>query len=135
MRIRSTSCCGMKEMYGIADGGHDPRTYVSIPPDPKAQVLWFGRHRTATRRLPFIVFSGVEAYNYQNTNSSMLKYASRLARFITRHRLGKVAKSIVALNPNSSNLIQAFIWAPDYTNLAAFVERENARGTENRRRR
>lgn len=72
----------------------------------------------------FYIFSGVEKTT-DNDNTCFTGYASRLARYIRRHRLGKVWKSGIESNHSwhPNHLDQVFIWSPDHDNLGKWWEK------------
>ena len=118
--IINMRCCGIKEMSNISA----LPDAISIVRET-AQKMW-----TMTggwEACPaFLLFTGVvkdraKVYvTYYHANRSD-NYALELANYIKTHNLGTVSVSQEGTNHNG-NVLQVFIWAPDWAALKAIYE-------------
>ena len=92
-----TECCGIEQLYNL---------HTDI------NAILYKVHSDSERRA-MIIFHDAVRY----------KKGSRLANKIIREKLGKLQSSHKVMNPNSHNLIQMWIWYPDFTALDTYCER------------
>ena len=117
--IGGTTCCGMKELYGLSAARWDHKTqqnvYISVE-ELVATVYHFRRNQTP---FCFVLFSDLA--------ESTLKQGIGLAEYIREHKLGDILKTKPTRNPNSRNLIHAWIWTLDTKALNAWYKKESRR--------
>lgn len=93
MEINDTRCCGLKEIDGLS--GYD---------NPKEAMLDLCKIMREDHDLPpnfaYILFTGVIKDGY----------GQRFTNFIRRNKLGSVRAGKQTRNPNSSNVINAWLW-------------------------
>jgi hypothetical protein len=110
MQTRKTTCCGMRELHGLADGRYgDPNILNRCL---EAVV------RPSTVRTALILFS----------DAVLNGYGTSLARLLVKNNLGAVVESAIVNNHNSGNDIQAWLWAPDWNNISTYMQK-NRRNT------
>ena len=112
-------CCGVLEAHGIS--------YMTSQAVIKSfqKSLLGGTPHQHGRRVPFIMFTGVEAYHgidgQMHTVEAQHGYGSRLAVYIEENGLGVVTTSPLAKSWTQSYL-RVWIWQPNYTALENWKE-------------
>lgn len=102
MRVQATtSCCGVFDLIDIFPPAKDK--------DGKPD---FSQHMTqlSNGSYPFVFFAG-QVYVY--------RYA-QLAQYIRDNNLGKVHETVPANNPNSKNMIIAYLWEVNWPAMSKF---------------
>ena len=119
MRVRKTSCCGLRELDYISGciGPRDvilrmkkskvfkKRRFVKYEDDGRTPVYTLDEVYPA-----LLLFTGVEREGY----------GQKLEEFIVANNLGTVTRSETALNSNSDNTICAWIWKVNADGIKAF---------------
>lgn len=96
--IHTTQCCGIRELDGIA--GLNPRDILYT----MGRAFREGRNRTVS---PHYVFSD------NSIGLEVNHYGDALKQFIEDNNFGTVIETVSARNPNSGNILKAFIWTAD----------------------
>lgn len=97
---RLDGCCGIRELYNLSDGSEHIILQV-------AEAIRNGYDAA------FYLF----ADNYDNRNGW------RLARYITKHKLGKLTETKSTFNPNSNNKMKVWLWKIDQRAIFKFEDR------------
>lgn len=127
--IRSTSCCGMRELGDIGGGNKTAEQVLrelclNLPPVYDYAQKRNGHFKLAGRTINFnlVVFTGVVIrMRGDNSNERKDNYGEQLASLITNEGLGVVVPSATGVNPNTGNTIQAWVWTVDSDRLAAYA--------------
>lgn len=109
MELHDLACCGVKELNGISYDNHTPyalllefcKDFINNSDDPEFAHVVFTQ-------------AGAKA-----------RYGINLAAYITRHKLGTIVRSAVAVNPNTSNPLVAFIWTINRPALRKWYVKES----------
>lgn len=91
MEIRNTTCCGVKEFYGLAS-------------DP-SDTLWFIAKEVFEKGLSFAFMLFTDPVEFKNGET--LKDA------ILELKLGTVTETPEVENPNSQRILKAYLFSPD----------------------
>ena len=102
MTIDSTGCCGLNELHQISYS-----TIKEIIED-----VCESRYPNDDP-CPFYLFTEV----------THEKYGHELKKFIIKHNLGKVIKTTSRKNPNSGNMITAYIWEVNNKNFKSYCDK------------
>lgn len=86
--IELTECCGIEELYNL-----------DVPNPAIITKVYNDSNRRA-----MIIFHDVVSWSN----------GSSLASYIRRNKLGSLTSSKKVMNPNSRNIIQMWIWYPDW---------------------
>ena len=131
--LQNVACCGIKEMSGLS--------YHSKSPEDALREFIASVHRAGVNRggiidytiqnkpareiLPKIaIFSPRFRYAIFSQAGARAKYGVAFAKFIEENRLGKVvrADSKFHKNPNSGNMLTAWIWTLDEKAIDAWLK-------------
>jgi hypothetical protein len=114
-------CCGMRELSGASQARNLKLADVFLES--------FGRK--AWKNARYFGHSGPK-YNMVTFNG-LRGYTGRIARRIKENNLGEVVGLAPTRNPNSGNIITAYLWAPNWERLDSWAkEREARRVSANR---
>lgn len=102
--VETLQCCGIGEIAGIQDEQDDYEEGCDVFPTP-IKILSDFKGRMPYR-YPVVIFSV--------NNDGGRTQGDRLARYIRKHKLGRVTATAWGLNPNSSCKIRVFTWAVDW---------------------
>lgn len=91
MELLEMSCCGMREITELS--------LTSGPADATRKFI--SRARYDRWSFAFVTFNG------------RASYCAPFAKFIRKHKLGKVVGVGPKKNPNSGNSIVAYLWTPN----------------------
>lgn len=89
LSVRSTSCCGVRDIDGLSD---------------------HSRNMEGAFRLFWPQFTGAFALFTCPTKN---KYGERFKKYIEKHKLGSVVETERRKNPNSGNMLRAYLWTLD----------------------
>lgn len=103
--LEQTECCGIEELHNLNK-------------DPNVCLV---RVAEESQRRAMIIFHDAIRY----------KKGSRLARKIRAKKLGILQSSKKVMNPNSNNVIQMWIWYPDWVALDKYCDTLTARSDYN----
>lgn len=125
--IRSTSCCGLREVQGISNYNGKCRIGVTamlralmIPPGH----VWSPREKLMRPAFPMVLFTQATA---NKDAAYRLCYGDQIHQAITRLKLGTVTVTEPVRNGNSGNTIRAYIWTPDWAAAEKFLIAENTK--------
>ena len=105
IEVTNLACCGIKEIDGLS------RT--KYPAEAMYSLLY------NCEGFRYIIFSQAGA---------KAKYGERFANFIYRHKLGSIVSTRgVYKNPNSGNILKAWIWTVDTKACNEWFEEEDAK--------
>jgi hypothetical protein len=131
LELNRTKCCGLRELHGIQhqheiepgvpNPKYDPYNYRSNPwkkmpivgfLDPP-QIVAFVKDQMFhnNRKGAFVTFAAADGHANANTKGA------DLAEYITEKRLGEVYEGASAINPNSMNSLQVWLWRVDLGRL------------------
>lgn len=102
--LRSTHCCGVDEV----DGLHK---------DPKTTMLRICRDKYCPSNHYDEDDEGLEQAFILITDAVENQRGESLVKFIRENHLGRVVGTVPKVNPNSENLIQAWLWSPNESKL------------------
>jgi hypothetical protein len=101
------NCCGMRELVGASEATNLIRA---------ERVIADIANPTHRRNYCIVTFNGLRSYT------------GRLATVIKRNNLGAVVGlPEAARNPNSGNIITAYLWTPDWAALDKWQEARRAK--------
>lgn len=103
--IQDTYCCGVKELDGIS----------AFRSAKQVMGEFYNEITNNFNCPPIILFTGV----------SKKGYAQKLKLYIKRNKLGAVVNTKPVKNPNSGNLIEAFLWTVNYKALEKWSDNIN----------
>lgn len=125
---QNLACCGVSEIHGLRRFKTPEAAMEAFAATAKKKqgpllpsFFNIGPPRHANRRgRAFVLFTGIE----------QAKYAERFARLIRQARLGRVTSLPYQMNPNSGNMLRAWLWAPEWTAVDAWAaaRKEVSRG-------
>lgn len=107
----NTECCGIVEIANICDVGEAEEILKKLLTDE--ECLAYSRNELmgnqykrvpATRHPAHLIFTDIAGN----------MYGRNLARYITGKKLGSVAKTKAAHNPNSHNKVTCWVWTPNW---------------------
>lgn len=102
--LSDTTCCGVDEIEGLESTPF--KTVLEVCYEKYDEEGWGGTSNQA-----FILF----------TDTMKSGKGTKLAAYIVKNKLGTIAAPLRARrNPNSGNMIKAWIWSPNETNLKAW---------------
>lgn len=104
MTLKYMGCCGVREIAGLS--GFRGR------PTAAMQAFCKDGFYDNAFRCSHVVFT--------EADNSEQRYGLSFATFITRNKLGHVAVSLKAKNPNSPNRITVWVWTLDTKALRAW---------------
>lgn len=113
--LHRTACCGVLEVNMLSS----ERT-----PKEALKGLWeYPYIPLKANPTPFVIFTGVvKNIDIDHARSTRIDdYAKEFAEFLTFHGLGEAIPSEVRQNCYGHNLIQIWIWQPNYENLRAYM--------------
>lgn len=145
MNLGATSCCGVGEIANIHPfytkfgyGGSRELMkelakqffrardrYIPDPNDNGRMVNNPQERQYYPMRCQFIFTDHHCAPHYikGGLRTMNIAYGKAFARYILKNKLGSVTCSRRAKNPNSPNVVTAWIWTPDHENLEAFLNK------------
>ena len=105
--IRSTGCCGLRELDQLGTEPDAPTTMLNLRPGFTSGDL---------RNLAFILFTGVSTRHREDHTGVRRAddYGGEFAAWITEHDLGKVIKTDEIPNPKTGNGLTCWLWTPWY---------------------
>ena len=112
--LRSTACCGMRELHGLNFRNWNPVTRTSdlSPADQLVRVVSRDCFDRDTNPYCMVLFTDiVSKYHQQGT---------LLANYIYDNELGDIIETPVKTNPNTNNSIRAWIWTINKTKLRSW---------------
>lgn len=101
-------CCGVCEISGI--GENSPKMILRSAADGLYSDEYQGRFR-------FMVFTG-------STENDSLKTAAALKAFILKNKLGEVIKTKKRENPNTTNIIQMYVWTINHNTFRRWARKQ-----------
>lgn len=116
--VETLGCCGVGEIYGIQSLISERNKLELIPLTPELIVLKIKKE--VPYCYPHMIFTVAKIDRH--------KIGDELARYVRKYHLGTVHASHWKYNPNSHNLVKAFMWEVDWKNMNSFT------GTPPRRR-
>ena len=141
LQIRSTSCCGMREIEDIGGSGKTaaealrefctnlPALYDYGKRSPGGEFKLTGREISFS----LVVFTGVVKRNRGDSSSEREdNYGEAFADLLAAEKLGVVLPSAAGVNPNTGNTIQAWVWTVDRDELVAYAQHIDAEEEEKR---
>lgn len=109
MHLTGMDCCGIRELAAIGAGPTDKRLFLKELHTRMYKAHGGGPYDGITgsfgRRFAHILFS--EA-------GTSVTYGRRLKEAIEAYKLGTVVESPQVVNPNSGNLLRAYLWTIDH---------------------
>lgn len=123
LELNRTRCCGLRELHGIQFGTFDPagKEYQWSHPTPE-EIVWYVKGRmfaeANARDCAFITFSASNEYGHD------YRIGDKLSAFIAKNRLGTVHKMKPARNPNSGNMLKAYLWRVNREAMKKFKPKE-----------
>jgi len=108
MRLESTPCCGVSFIEGI----NDTPDHVIYQVCEQKWSDW-----DDDRGQAFLIFTDTTSSMKNSRLGSASYRGEKLAKFIIKHKLGTVISPNQRKNPNSGNMIKAWIWTPNEKNL------------------
>lgn len=106
--IRRTDCCGLRLVYGIAN--RDP-----------LDVIHTLTHAVAEE----VEMKDSAHYAFTDNTGEENEYGGTLAQNLTDFGLGTVVATPFAVNPNSGNMLKAFLFTPDRAACQEYYQRVN----------
>lgn len=112
MTLRSNlACCGLSEINGLrryATPEEAMEAFAEIAEKRRwRHIAWASAPFEQRRGRAFVIFTGVE----------QAKYHTRFASLIRREKLGRLTTLAPVNNPNSGNMLKAYLWAPDWAKV------------------
>ncbi len=117
--IASTSCCGMKELHNLCTTRWDPKLHQNVTISMEELVTTVYDYYRTYAGFCFVIFSDIIKYD--------LKQGIRLAEYIREQGLGDVLETAPTRNPNSRNLIHAWLWVIDMKAMKKWYTKESRR--------
>lgn len=114
MELLRTGCCAVLELKDISTHP-TPEAIINdaIKQLQDDTIGWY-------HKKPFITFTGViTRYKADHASNRPDNYGLDLANYIKTHNLGEIIDSIPAKANWSKNVIQMWVWIPDYTAIIA----------------
>lgn len=103
-------CCGINEIRSISDNRNNPeQTVIDVCKETY----------TEEKIGAFLLFTDINKREAGNN----------LAKYILKNDLGSIIKTPLAINPNSGNKLQAYIWTINKRNLKKFAKKHKVRIT------
>lgn len=96
---RTQNCCGVRELYNLGGPSRDIIKQV-------CEAI------NGTLNAAFYMF----ADNTESTNGT------KLAAYITKHKLGKLIKTPAVFNPQSQHMLEVWLWELDQEAINDYVE-------------
>lgn len=94
--IRTTSCCGLNEIYDVGDNS------------PERNLSDVGERFVESKGyVPFYIFTDIADSNG----------GKNLAKYIKKHKLGRIIHSKAKRNPNSGNMLTVWVWETNKKNF------------------
>lgn len=97
VEIHSTECCGIEELFNLVKDTNAVLAKVADDSERRAMIIFH------------------DAVEYGR--------GERLARKIRRLKLGRLLKSPVCYNPNSSNMIAMWTWVPEWDRIQRYRDK------------
>lgn len=118
MELNETSCCGMNEIEGLSHSRTAKEAMLAFCQyiedeeggDYNYDTGDYEPTRTSLRPLAQYVFTG----------TTDAKYGPQFKAYILENKLGSVVESRAKRNPNSGNMVRAWIWTPSTKSLKAW---------------
>ena len=136
--LTSVSCCGIKEISGLSYIGKPDAAMKDFVAHVYRSGAYRGAHiagiaygTTTNAVLPKIgTFQPRFRYAIFSQAGARAKYGVAFAKFIQENKLGKVVRADGKFhkNPNSGNMLTAWIWTLDEKAIDAWLKKELASG-------
>lgn len=110
-RVNHTTCCGLCELHWLDDGPVPALAALAAWQKGAKGFEGDGYNRHGNFK-PLVVFTDAVAY----------KNGKELADFIVKNKLGTVVTLPSSRNPNSGNMVQAWLWRIDREVWDVWVE-------------
>src|SRR3990167_10514858 len=108
--LRSTSCCGMRELY---IGNSTPEACLVMLCKKSIIARWNYENARLEKsfylRYSHVVFTQASG-RYYHPGNRLRNYGHKLKDFITTNKLGDVSVSKTSINPNTNHHVTAFVW-------------------------
>lgn len=101
--LNRVSCCGVREYNGLQM--YSNKEIVQEVADDMFKMC---------NDYKFVILTDNNDYGWNDSKG--------LLRYIQKHKLGTVTKTDKAMNPNSGNFIQVFVWKVDITKLKKWYD-------------
>lgn len=112
VQLGDLQCCGVREMNRLAYAVHRSRLKQSV------RDVW-NRGRGNGPNFSHVIFTAVQP-SYEGAQD----YGEIYRKFIEQHKLGTVAASDAAVNPNSGNEIRVYVWTLDRERIKKYLRIE-----------